>query len=208
MKQKTLFESIPLANYAPTSAKRKNINAVVFNMITKDFQPVSVVEDKGFQLLLHTLDPRNELPPRGSIMQILPENYSEKCEAVKEKLSQQAHVALTSDLWTPGAIESYLTITCYFLTSSWELKSLVLDTFQFKQSHTAENISAALLKCAEKWNKSSKIIAIVSDNASNIEAAVRLTGWNQLLCFAHALNLVFPDAIKEDETFSSERQGN
>ena len=79
------------------------------------------------------------------------------------------------------------------------LKSIVLDTFQFELSHTAENISAAFLKSAEKWDISSKVIAIVTDNASNIVVAVRLTGWNHVSCFAHTLNLVVSDAIKEDK---------
>ena len=155
--QKTLCESLASPEYTSTSTKRKSIDAAVFNMIVKDLQPVSVVEDEGFQLLVHTLDSRYELPSRRTIMQMLPEKYSEKCEAVKEELSRQAHVALTSDLWTSRATESYLTITCHFLTSSWELKSIVLDTFQFKHSHTAENISAA-----DKWDILSKVIAIVT----------------------------------------------
>ena len=68
-------------------------------MTVKDLQPVSIAEDEGFHLLVHTLDSRYELPSRRTIMQMLPEKYSKKCEAVKEELSRQAHVSLTSDLW-------------------------------------------------------------------------------------------------------------
>ena len=120
-----------------------------------------------------TLDSRYELPSRRTIMRMLPEKYFEKCEAVKEELSRHrhAHVAVTSDLWTSRATESYLTITCHLLTSSWELKSLVLDTFQFEQSHTAENISAAFLKSADKWNTSSNSDLIASTIATLSKAS-------------------------------------
>ena len=73
----------------------------------------------------------------------------------------------------------------------WGLRSLVLETFHFELSHTAE-----------KWNISEKIIAIVTDNASNIVAAVKIVGWNHVPCFAHTLNLVVSEAIKSDESVS------
>ena len=105
-------------------------------------------------------------------------------------------------MWTSRATESYMTITCHFLTETWDLKSLVLETFFFELSHTAENIADLLRKAAEKWNISEKIIAIVTDNASNIVAAVKIVGWNHVPCFAHTLNLVVSEAIKSDESVS------
>ena len=69
-----------------------------------------------------------------------------------------------------------MTITCHYLTENWDLTSLVLETFHFELSHTAENIADSLRTAAEKWNISEKIIAIVTDNASNIVAAVKIVG--------------------------------
>ena len=51
-------------------------------------QPVSVVEDEGFQSLLHELDPRYQLPSRKSTMRMLPEAYNKKVEEIKKKISQ------------------------------------------------------------------------------------------------------------------------
>ena len=39
---------------------------------------------------------------------------------------------------------------------------------------------------------------MVTDNANNIVAAVRLNGWKHLPCFAHTLNLVVQDSLKAD----------
>ncbi len=188
--------------YSSTSSRKKSIDEAVFRMIVKDMQPISVVEDEGFQSLLHVLDPRYQLPSRKSIMRMLPDEYKKQLEKIKKDIAEVPHVALTSDLWTSRATESYITITCHFLTAAWGLKSLVLDTFKFELSHTAEHIADALLKVAEKWDISSKVVAIVTDNASNIVAAVKITGWIHVPCFAHTLNLVVSEAIKSDESIS------
>ena len=193
---------IQQTKYSSTSSKQKTIDEAVLKMIVKDMQPISVVEDEGFQSLLHVLDPRYELPSRKSIMRMLPNAYDKKVEEIKKEISQVSHVALTSDLWTSRTTESYMTITCHFLSPTWELKSLVLETLKFNLSHTAEHIADALLKVSENWDISSKVVAIVTDNASNIVAAVKITGWIHVPCFAHTLNLIVSEAIKSDETVS------
>ena len=109
-------------------------------------------------------------------MRMLPEAYNQKVEEMKKEISQVSHVALTNDLWTSRTTESYITITCHFLSATWQLRSLVLETLKFNLSHTAEHIADALLEVAETWDVSSKVDAIVTDNASNIVAAVKFTG--------------------------------
>ena len=52
----------------------------------------------------------------------------------------------------------------------------------------------SLKKVASEW----KITAVVSDNAANMRAGIRLTGWKQLPCFVHTLNLVVTDSIRSD----------
>ena len=102
--------------------------------------------------------------------------YKTRAGEIKRELLQISHVALTSDLWTSRTTKSYLTITCYFVTSTWELKSLVLETFGFNNDHTAENIAASFQKIAEEWGISREVVAMVTDNAANVVAAVRHTG--------------------------------
>ena len=164
-------------------------------MIAIDMQPVTIVEDTGFQSLVRLLDSRYQLPSRRHIMRsLLPADmYTTRDGEIKRELLLISHEALTSDLWTSRTTESYLTITCHFVSSTWELKSLVLETFGFKKDHTAENIAASFQKIAEEWGISRKVVAMVTDNA-----AVRHTGWTHVSCFAHTLNLVVSEAIKAD----------
>lgn len=41
------------------------------------------------------------------------------------------------------------------------------------------------------------MFAIASDNAANIVAAIKQTEWKHIPCFAHTLNLIVQDSLKE-----------
>ncbi len=120
---------------------------------------------------------------------MLPDMYAKRVKEIKQELEQISHVALTSDLWTSRVTKSYLTVTCHYLTSSWVLQSQVLET---------SNQTTLLRILLHHWEISEKIVAMVTDNAANIIAAVRKSGWKHVSCFAHTLNLVVSEAIKTD----------
>lgn len=42
-----------------------------------------------------------------------------------------------------------------------------------------------------------KILAIVSDNAANIVAAIKLTNWRHVPCFTLTVNLIVQNDLKE-----------
>ena len=103
--------------------------------------------------------------------------------------------SLTTDFWSSCNSQSYITVTCHFID---ELRSYCLNTYQVKLAHTAENIASELKVIAQQWNITDKISCVVSDNAANIVAAIWLTGWKALPCFAHMLNLVVQESVVKD----------
>ena len=131
-------------------------------MLAQDMQPASIVEDAGFQSLVHLLDSRYLLPSRRTLTRQLPELYSKRVCEIKQELSSIPRVALTSDISISTTTQSYLTLTCHFITTSWEMKSLVLETFDFCNDHTADNIAEALQRVAGSWGISSKVITVVT----------------------------------------------
>ena len=51
-------------------------------------------------------------------------------------------------------------------------------------------------KVADEWGISEKVSCVVIDNASNIIAAAPITGWKNLPCMAHTLNLIVQESIE------------
>lgn len=67
------------------------------------------------------------------------------------------------------------------------------------KSPTAENVAEELRLICNKWNILDKICSIVTDNTANMTAAMKIMNLCQIPCFAHALNLVVQDSIKNSE---------
>ena len=89
--------------------------------------------------------PRYTLPSRRTIMRSsLPAMYETAKEKLLIQISQIKTCAITTDFWTSASSESYITVTCHFLTSTWELDSHILNTYQVKMQHTGDNIAAEL----------------------------------------------------------------
>lgn len=57
-------------------------------------------------------------------------------------------------------------------------------------------MSKDLLAVAKESGVANKVQAVVTDSAANISAAIKLTGFTHLYCFAHVLNLVVQNGIK------------
>ncbi|XP_076042318.1 zinc finger BED domain-containing protein 4-like [Oratosquilla oratoria] len=166
-------------------------------MIAEDLQPVSVVEDKGFRRLLHGLNPRYQLPSRREISRtLLPNLYKHEVEKMRKELDQAKHISLTTDIWTSRQTKGFITVTAHFISQDWTLHSAVLETVCMTKAHTSENIAEELTLVSNKWNIKEKICSIVTDNAANIKAAVNEMNIRQVPCFAHTLNLVVQDAIR------------
>ena len=176
-------------------------------MITTDLQPASIVSDKGFVSLLKVIDPRYTLPSRRTVMRsLLPTKFESEKSRVMSALSSVKYVALTSDIWTSCQTVGYLTLTCHYVNSEWELCSLVLETVDFSVSHTAEHIAGELRRIVDLWGIKDKVVCIVTDNASNCVAAIRLLNWRHLPCYAHTLNLVVRESLKAESQLCTIQQ--
>ena len=193
--------------YPHSSVRWKEATDAVVRMIVKDMQPLSVVENEGFRRLMQVMDPRYQLPSRSTITRsLLPQKYEALKQTVKVELTQVKYVALTTDLWTSNQTLGYITVTFHYISHEWELHSRVLDTLNLDKDHTAANLAEELQKIAVEWGVDGKISCIITDNASNIVAAINQLGWRHLPCFAHTLNLVVRDSIQGDDEVSRLQQ--
>lgn len=200
--QPTLRETIYLMTpYKADGSRKRQLDLMVMKMIAQDLQPFSVVEDKGFKRLVSALDPRYELPSRRELVRNhLPSIYNQEVDRVKRELEMINAVSLTTDIWTSRTTKGFITVTAHFISPSWELKTLVLETARMTDAHTSANIADELTKICNKWNILNKVCCIVTDNATNMTSFVTsIMKIRHLPCFAHTLNLAVRSAIKNTE---------
>lgn len=166
-------------------------------MIVTDFQPFSVVEDAGFRNLVSALDPSFVMPRAQDLAgDLLTAKYNQAVKTVRDMLTQMQAVTLTTDNWTSASTENYIAVRAHFITDDFVSSSCLLECVKFRDRHMAENFWDELFRVFSEWGLTSKVVAIVTDNAANVCSAVNLTGIPNLPCFAHTLNLVVQQGLE------------
>ena len=61
-----------------------------------------------------------------------------------------ASMALTTDIWTSMATETYMTVTAHYIDPNWKLQNFVLETLSFPERHTGVNIAQKLKEVGER----------------------------------------------------------
>ena len=170
-------------------ARSRHIHQKIGEMIAFDFQPFSVVDDRGFRSLLNVLEPRYILPSRRYITDtVLPQIHKGIISKVEAELSltNVESFSFTTDIWSSEiSNDSMISLTAHWITDAFIRKSAVLHVQSFPDSHTGENICAMFDDMFERWKiKKENIHIIVSDNASNMVKAMKDGGYLNLGCFA------------------------
>lgn len=153
--KKRKSEQKSITDYLKTSRPcnpdhEERITKKIVNMIAMDLLPISFVEGKGFLELLAFLEPNYSVISRRTVLRRLQLLYSEVKQKVKDKLQQADSVALTTDLWTSRATDSFITVTCHALYKDFSTEDFVLQTTELEVRHTAENIANIIKLCMEE----------------------------------------------------------
>lgn len=179
-----------------------NIHNIIAKMIIIDLQPVSIVEDEGFAMLLKHLEPRYKIPSRKYFTErILPEIYDSMKNKIITELLKQDFLSFSTDMWTSKyTAQSYMCLTTHYLNDDFEPKSAAISCVKFDDIHTAENINLKFNIIIDEWNINiNKCFAIVHDNAANAKKAFGSGLILQTFCFSHTLQLVIKDAFRNNK---------
>ncbi|CAE6444320.1 unnamed protein product [Rhizoctonia solani] len=76
-------------------------------------------------------------------------------------------LAIACDAWTSSNKIAFLAITASWITELWTLKETLLDFVELKGAHDGKNLADAVATAVTELGISDKILALVSDNASN-----------------------------------------
>lgn len=131
--------------YSSNDKNKRERDVALIEMVARDMQPFSIVEDKGFIRFCKTLDPKYKLLSRNHLKEkLLPEMYNLIMDKLSNCLKHVKHVSLTTDIWTNSfTTESYITFTCHFVWKN-ELISCILETTKMDGQHTAAHISSIM----------------------------------------------------------------
>jgi len=182
-------------------SKTKAIDQQITKFIVKHYHPFSLVEETKFRNLICMLAPNYSIPSRKTVSNnLLLQVYNDTFQKVSKDVQDASSVALTTDGWTSINNTSFIAITAHFINSETKLCSRLLGCINFNEKHTATELSVFLKNVVREWKLENKVSAVVTDNASNIKAAIRQTNWRHVSCFAHVLNIGIQNGLLQLQT--------
>lgn len=152
-------------------------------------------------------DPSFIIPGEKKIRTMIAKSYKYNQENLQNLLTQNVeNISLTADFWSSKARHGYLGITATWITSTFEIKDIMLENKYVPSPHSSITISEELYKCVETWNLEDRIISITTDNGRNMVSAfpllIKKKGCEKikrLSCSAHTLQLVIGKGLAPAE---------
>ncbi|KAJ4936802.1 hypothetical protein JOQ06_001388 [Pogonophryne albipinna] len=140
--------------------RKQDLDEALVNLIVKDTQSFSVVEDVRFRAFVALLDPNYVIPTRQAVKAMVDAKYVlERNKAIAD-MQKVAAVSLTSDMWTSINMDAYLAVTCHFVDDNTCLNSVLLGVQQFPHTHTAENLARVKASLMEEWGITDKVTSL------------------------------------------------
>ena len=180
-------------------------------MIILHEYPLSIVDHTGFRRYSNALQPLFRMISRNTVKNDLMKVFDcEKQETMKFIESNQARVAITSDMWTSSnQKKGFMAITTHFIDDDWNLQSRILRFTYVPCPHTNDVLCDVLFGCLLEWNIDRRISTVTLDNCSTndkmIETLMAKLDSSSLLCSgrlihmrccAHILNLIVKDGLE------------
>ena len=177
-----------------SEARAKDITNLIMNMIIFDMRPLRLVESTGFLQLMSFVEPSYKVPSAMHMSKLIHQKHGESQRKLKDLLEKDmSSISLTTDIWTSGSNEAYITVSGHFISQAWQLVAIVLTTSAFPERHTGLEISQKLVEIVKQFGIEEKVVCVVHDQASNMILSMDILledkEWSTLRCGAHCLQL-------------------
>lgn len=184
-----------------TSEKWKMITKDIALIIFQDNLPYSIVEKLGFKIFMHNYEKRYEIPSRKYFSKtIIPEMYNKTKDLLADSFKLNViKAALTTDIWTSNANESFLSLTIHYISENFERHNMFLEIADFPSPHTYDRILATISYIIKKFKlNDEQIFMILHDSASNMHKAFSHNQFYSVNCSNHIMQLAINDSIDEN----------
>ncbi|XP_053994525.1 E3 SUMO-protein ligase ZBED1-like [Hylaeus volcanicus] len=116
--------------------------------------------------------------------------------------------SFTTDGWTTRAVQSYMSLTVYYVTTDFELKNFMLSLEHVPEKHTFKYLQSMILNCLQSWHFDvTKYAFFTTDNGRNIAKAINTySNWTRIPCFGHCLQLAIRSAMRNFTKYTELRK--
>lgn len=153
---------------------QEQFNMALVEMFVEDMQPVATVERTGFKKFCSLVAPKCEMPSRRTLNRRLEDLYNQKKAHLISSLSGVAWMSATADIWSAHK-RAYMGVTLNYVNhETIEMESIALGCRRFRGSHTGEAIAKCLRGIFDEYGVTSRILNVVTDNATNFSKAFSL----------------------------------
>lgn len=155
-------------------------------------KPYTTVANESFVKMITHFNKRFTVPSEKVFRErVVPDLGGKVQYAIKDSLDKNVTgvYAVTTDMWTSGLYDGYISYTAHYITVDWKRKVVILRCMPYSSKHTGDSISVVLNCIKRDWGLA-EVHAVVRDNASNITLGVRMSGFDDIGCYTHILHLI------------------
>ena len=193
-----------IKKYSVNSKEHRRLSNVVTSFIVRDVMPIYTVEKDGFRAMVNALNQRYQLPHKDYFSRTaIPELYERTREEIAARIQKESqHFSATTDLLSSCTSDPYLCLTIHYIDPEWNLQSYCLQAClqanYMPEDHTGDHLQDALSTSFTEWGlDSTKLVAITTDNGSNIKLACELLTWIRVSCLGHNLDLAINKGLND-----------
>lgn len=195
-RQTNLHECLETIQALPRNLQN-DINNHLTKWIVNEMLPFSVISSKNFKELCYKLNKRYQVPSILTLKTNILDNVEHTKDQLKLLLKKSSiSVNFTMDTWTQFHTP-FICITIHWLDQDFKMYQALLSIESFSYPHTGINIASKLNEVFSKWDLHKKILAGVTDNASNMALAMSmLENVVHIKCGAHTIQLAVKKGLE------------
>ncbi|KAK1883288.1 putative AC transposase [Dissostichus eleginoides] len=158
-----------------TGLSAAELKKLVAGYIVEDMLPISTVDSESFRRIVEKIPTKSgvKLPQRKSFAGYLEREYDIMDANLKATLGEVDFVSTTADIWTVNN-KSFMGVTIHWINSTLQRKKAALACKRIRGRHTYDVIGAEIEEIHSSYGLHGKVVATVTDNASNFAKAFRV----------------------------------
>ncbi|ROL50607.1 hypothetical protein DPX16_23877 [Anabarilius grahami] len=151
------------------------LKKLVSGYIVEDMLPISTVDSESFRRIIEKIQTKHgvKLPQRKSFAAYLEREYDIMNANLKAALGDVDFVSTTADIWTVNN-KRFLGVTVCWINSTLQRNKAALACKRIRGRHTYDVIRVEIEEIHSSYGLHGKVVATVTDNASNFAKAFRV----------------------------------